>query len=362
MHSKLQRWTDLIAALLARTYPVTFDQLAREVPAYSDALDPEHRDSVKRTFERDKDELKSFGVPIEVVAIDEESTGYRLTRKRFYLPYVSLARSQHPPVPAGYSGIPSAEFEPDELALLVEALQRLEALGDAALAADARASLSKLIFDRAALPEVPVDVLVLDADDQDRVPAARFDALAHALRKRKTVTFGYRSPSTGIAAERHVQPYGLFFVHAHWYLAALDHERAAVRNFRLSRMTGSSVNTARAQSPDYEIPATFRLREHAQSRAAWDLGDAEPLVAEVRFTGTSGAARAAASGGELVAGSAPGDGAAGETRRFHVRRLDTFARWLFSFAGEAEPVSPPALVETWRALGRATLALYGRHS
>lgn len=32
-HSKLQRWTDLIAPLLARQYPITFDDLAHEVPA-----------------------------------------------------------------------------------------------------------------------------------------------------------------------------------------------------------------------------------------------------------------------------------------------------------------------------------------
>src|SRR5687768_2473026 len=116
-HSKLQRWTDLIAALLARNYLVTFDQLAREVPAYADGLDPAHKDSVKRTFERDKDELKAFGVPIEVVSMDEgESAGYRLNGKRFYLPYIILAKESHrPDKPAGYRALPEIEFDPNEI-------------------------------------------------------------------------------------------------------------------------------------------------------------------------------------------------------------------------------------------------------
>ncbi len=31
---KLQRWTDLLAALLVRTQPVTFERLREEVPGY----------------------------------------------------------------------------------------------------------------------------------------------------------------------------------------------------------------------------------------------------------------------------------------------------------------------------------------
>lgn len=48
----------------------------------------------------------------------------------------------------------------------------------------------------------------------------------------------------------------------------------------------------------------FRLREHAQSRAAWDLGDAEQQTAEVRFTGASGPVQAAMRDGEAVNGMA----------------------------------------------------------
>lgn len=353
MHSKLQRWTDLIAALLARRYLVTFDELAREVPAYAEGLDPDHRESVKRTFERDKDELKAFGVPIEVVPLDEgESAGYRLNAKRFYLPYVILARESHrPEKPEGYRTLPEIEFDPDEIETVLLALERLDDLGDPMLREDADAALAKIGFDLPMLPAPSIDVTILG---DDRVPPATFDALTQALRRRKQITFAYRSPASAVAASRRLRPYGLFFIHAHWYLAGFDLDRDAVRNFRLGRMAAVKVNKAQPQTPDYEIPAEFRLQQHAQSRSAWELGDTPQTTAEVQFRGSGGAARAAASDGEAVDGRE-------DVRRFPVRRLDTFARWLLSLGGEALPLSPSELVGAWRGMVRETLKIYDSH-
>jgi hypothetical protein len=46
-------------------------------------------------------------------------------------------------------------------------------------------------------------------------------------------------------------------------------------------------------------------------------------------------------------------------RRFEVRRLDAFVRWLLPLAGQVVPDSPPELVEAWQDALRDTLALYG---
>ncbi len=43
-------------------------------------------------------------------------------------------------------------------------------------------------------------------------------------------------------------------------------------------------------------------------------------------------------------------------RRFQVRRIDSFARWLLSFAGDLEPVSPAQVVDEYAGLVRETLA------
>ena len=354
-HTKLQRWTDLIAALLARKFPVTFDDLAREVPAYAAGLRPARKNTVKRMFERDKDELKAFGVLIEVLTIEKgKSTGYRyrLDPRYFYLPYLVLSRKgERRAKLQRYGTLPEVAFDPDEVDALVLALKRLDALGDPMLRDDASAALAKIAFDLPLLPAAPVDVTLLG---EDRVMPATFDALTRALRRRKSVNFSYRSPASEVGASRSVRPYGLFFVHAHWYLAGFDKDRNAVRNFRVSRMSAVKVNKARPQTPDFEVPADFRLQQHAQSRAAWDLGDGEPMMAEVQFTGSSGAARAAASGGVAVAGRE-------QVRRFPVRRLHTFARWVLSLAGDAVPLSPPELTSAWRELARETLKVYDGH-
>lgn len=73
------------------------------------------------------------------------------------------------------------------------------------------------------------------------------------------------------------------------------------------------------------------------------------------FAGSDGAVAAASRLGEPVEGHP-------SRRRFRVRRLDTFARWLLSFGGDVRPVSPPALVRQYHDVAAATLALYERDS
>jgi predicted DNA-binding transcriptional regulator YafY len=124
-----------------------------------------------------------------------------------------------------------------------------------------------------------------------------------------------------------------------------------MRTFRVSRVTNAKPNRARAQSPDFAIPATFSLEEHLKSRDAWALGDDRLIEATVDFRGASGAARAASQLGTPIEG-APG------RRRFDIRRLDTFARWLLSLAGDAVPLAPQELVHRFHALAHEALAVY----
>ncbi|HEX5831868.1 MAG TPA: WYL domain-containing protein [Gemmatimonadaceae bacterium] len=353
--SKLQRWVDLISALLGRRFPRTFAEIATEVPAYrADGKSPA---TLKRMFERDKDELRRLGVPIETVGAEgAEDTAYRLRNERFYLPYLTLvsargARSTPRRVERfGYRALGEASLDPDELAAIGEAAARARQLGDPELAAHAESALRKLAFD------LPVDAV--SAAEPHVVPSrasadpAALAALGQALVRRKRVTFTYRSMGRDTVEERTVEPWGLFFVSGHWYLAARDAERDGVRNFRVSRVREVRVNPHTPQSADYAIDADFDLREHARSRQAWELGDGDAVEARVRFAGASGVATAGRSLGDAVEGVP-------EERRFQVRRPDAFARWLLSFAGEAEPVAPPSLVEGYRALAAETLVRYG---
>jgi proteasome accessory factor B len=360
MATKIQRWIDLLAALLRRHGAISFEELSEDVPAYQGpAASFETR---RKMFERDKDELRTFGVPIQTVPGEDDQLGYRLDRKQFYLPYLEVlrdGRTEHRPDTVdkyGYRGLPTLAFDPDELQALQGLVPRLQTLGVTSVLDDARSALRKLGADLplsqpGATPEATVPEPTRPAVDK------AFDTLAEALEARKRVTFTYHSLNSRTTAPRTVEPYGLFFLGHAWYLAGVEsgeervESRGTVKNFRLSRMSDVSVSRKQPCSPDYEIPAAFDLREHARSREAWQLGSADVFVAVVEVTNHNGAARALTRLGEPVEG-------APTQRAFRVRRMDTFARWLLSFAGSAAPLSPPALVERYRGIARETLALY----
>ena len=365
--AKLQRWVDLLAALLRRHAPASLEELTRDVPEYLSKADLA---ALRRMFERDKVELREFGIPI-ITDKDEtgEVIGYRLRREAFYLPYLSLIQDARPKTRPrrvdryGYRSLPELAFEADELDAVVEAARRVQQLGDPALAELARSAMRKLAFDLpldgARVRESVGPMLSADIRLHRRQPPTLsvdelFERLDAALSARKQVGITYTNMSTGQAGTRDVWPYGLFFLGHHWYLAAKDAGAGAgdpVKNFRLSRIADARVNTKKPGTPDYEIPPGFSLREHARSREAWALGDTASVDAVVRFHGESGPTLAAS----RLGGDVPGDALA---RRFAVRRLDTFARWVLSFAGEAEPVSPPELVTAYRDVARETLAAY----
>jgi proteasome accessory factor B len=178
-----------------------------------------------------------------------------------------------------------------------------------------------------------------------------FETINDALDRRKRISFSYHTMGTDSVATRNVEPYGLFFLGSHWYLVGHDTDKNELRNFRLNRIHNATINTARSQTADYTISSDFNLREHARSKQAWELGDGNAEDALIDFDARTGAARAAAQLGVAVEG-------APNRRKFKVRRIDTFARWLLSFAGEAVPVSPPELVREFEREATETRAIY----
>ena len=354
--AKIQRWIDLLAALLRRHFAVSFEELARDVPAYQAGGNP---DSLRRKFERDKDELRAFGIPIRTIVNEAgETTGYQLGPKDFYLPYLSVLQDGQPTEPDrvdrnGYRALTRLTFEPDELAAIVEAARRVTALGDPVLTGHVRSAMRKLACD------LPLDGVSIEERVVPPAPGrsalvpdpAAFERLGDALERRKRTTFDYFAMGSGTVSSRQVEPYGLFFLSQHWYLAACDTADRVLKNFRLSRIGAVEVNAARPGSPDYEIPAGFSLREHARSRHAWELGDSDTVEATVEFRSEIGAAVAAARFGTTVP-------EAEHARTFQVRRLDGFVRWLLPLGNAVVPVAPPELVREYTRQVDETLALY----
>lgn len=201
MAEKVERLVNLTIALLEAPGAMSLAQLRRRTHYYTEGSPA----SSRRMFERDKDELRRLGVPIETVALPHsDELGYTIRRRSYELPDVELTG--------------------EEVAALALAV-RLTGADDTPLA------LAKLAA-RAPDP-VPID---LPGDTRVEVTPDPIDAVADAVVERTCVRFTYRG-ADGTVSTRTVDPYGVVHRRAAWYLVARDHTRDALRAFRLDRMT-----------------------------------------------------------------------------------------------------------------------------
>lgn len=353
---KVHRWLDLIAFLVGRRFPVSHEQLMEGVAGYridrARGTDPE---SLRRKFERDKQELRELGIPLESVAyrVDgEDTTGYRLRGRDFYLPYLSLLRQAAPEPPR--EGGDVYEIEAGELAPAVEGLRALAALPTFPLRREARSAMSKLTFDLDTAHDGPAPAPLLAAADP---PSARalVEALTDATTRRKWVRFDYDAPGAGGPQARTVDPWGLLFKFNRWYLVGRDHDRDAMRTFRVARMGGLTVNPRAPGTPDFDR-AELDLSSWA-ARDAWDLPGMDSAARTVDVHFAFPRSLWAERNGKGEPAGAP-DRAGGQVRRFQVRNQEPFLRWLLTFEGEATVVAPDDLRAELARLARAVAALY----
>lgn len=365
--TKTQRWLDLLAFLIGRRFPVVVEEIMEGVPAYArawEAGDETARASVRRKFERDKDELRALGIPLETkdFSVDGESQkGYALARRDFYLPYLEIVggtargeagarRSDRP----RQKGVPDLELSAAEAGAALDALWRVSRLPHYPYAAEARSAFHKLSgdFDPDAFRRPPV-VHLDNPRSEEMAPALRL--LAEALNARKRVAFTYHGIHRDEETERDVAPYGLVFQGGHWYLVGHDALRDDLRVLRVSRMRDLSANAAAPHSPDYEIPDDFELGE-TLGVEAWELGSVGEgeLEARVRFRFPLSLWADRNGHGELLEEGADGS----SVRRFVVRQVHPFLRWVLTFEGEAAILEPPDLRRAAREMAAEVAALH----
>ncbi|MGH2631038.1 MAG: helix-turn-helix transcriptional regulator, partial [Actinomycetota bacterium] len=84
----LERLLNLVGLLLETPKPLTFE----EIRATLDAYRADKVDSAKRMFERDKDQLREFGIPLQLVDVDVWGTeqGYVIPKDEYYLPEIAF--------------------------------------------------------------------------------------------------------------------------------------------------------------------------------------------------------------------------------------------------------------------------------
>src|SRR6201994_2788592 len=87
--SKVERLVNLVIALLSTRGYITAEKIRSSVAGYSESPSLE---AFSRMFERDKNELRDLGIPLEVgrVSALDPTEGYRINRDAYSLPPVEL--------------------------------------------------------------------------------------------------------------------------------------------------------------------------------------------------------------------------------------------------------------------------------
>jgi len=219
--AKTERLMKLLIMLLVQRHFVPKERIRSIL--YGDAS----TDAFEKMFERDKEELRSLGVPVEVGSMDAyfDEPGYRVRPDAFALPEIDLA-----PDEAAIVGLATRVWEHQRLAkATTEAVRKLTAAG------------------------VAVDLTALDIA-QPRLAAddPAFDVFLEALTERSALEFDYWRSGTAEPARRHLQPWGVTRYAGRWYVLGFDTDRAAERVFRLSRVQGEARRTGKPGA--YEIP------------------------------------------------------------------------------------------------------------
>ena len=133
--AKSERLLNLVILLLVARNYTTKEQIRALMEPYRDSSD----EAFDRMFERDKDDLRALGIPLEVGHVDkffEDEQGYRIKRDAFELPEI--------------------DFAADEVAVLGLAARVWRHAGLAAATSDALVKLKAagLSFDREQLDQV----------------------------------------------------------------------------------------------------------------------------------------------------------------------------------------------------------------
>ncbi len=234
---KSERLMNLTICLLVARHVVPKDRIRQAVEGYRDLSD----DAFDRMFDRDKEELRILGVPIEVGQLAkgfEDEVGYRIRRDMFELPEISL--------------------EADEAALVGLAARVWQ---HASLATATTQGLRKLRAGGVAVDESALTIL----EPQLATDEPAFDGVFDAVVQRRPIAFPHQSAGRLEPTVRHLEPWGIVSWHGHWYVVGHDRDRDAERMFRVSRIVGNVVPIGKSHS--YQPPADLDLRALAASLA-----------------------------------------------------------------------------------------------
>lgn len=249
--AKLDRLLNLTAALLDTSVPLTAEQIRERVPDYPDGDTAFHR-----AFERDKDDLRVLGIPLETVTVthlEQPKSAYTIDQEAYALPDPGLTPEE---LAALHMASTSALLEGYESEDLEFAFRKL---GGTIAAAE--------VDSAAGESDAPTG-----SDSQGplaKIPVSpTLTSLFQAMLERREVSFDY------LGKPRRLRPYRLQFERGHWYLSGHDLDRDDQRSFRLDRIEGE-VTSGPPRS--FERPESPR----GVSTRPWEIGEGPAVPVKV---------------------------------------------------------------------------------
>ena len=203
---KSERLVNLTIALLATKRYLTKSEIFRTVDGYEGA--PE---AMERMFERDKDDLRSLGITIELGTFDplfEDEAGYRITPSSYQLNLGELDGTDIALLSIAASAWTGAALEKESTSALIKL---------ASMGLDSDSEALSLLAPR------------VSGTDQN------FAVLTDAIIRRSEIEFTYVGSDLSKSARR-VAPYSMRGRAGSWYLVGLDLEKGSLRTFRIDRI------------------------------------------------------------------------------------------------------------------------------
>ncbi|HEY1841206.1 MAG TPA: YafY family protein [Mycobacterium sp.] len=317
--SKVERLMNLVIALLSTRSYITAEKIRSSVAGYADSTSDE---AFSRMFERDKNELRDLGIPLETgkVSSFDPVEGYRINRDSYALPAVELTGDEATAV-----AVATQLWESPELITATQgALLKLRAAG--------------VDVD----PVVPIAIASPAGSVGLRGSENVLGALLSAIDSGQVVQFPHRPSRTEPYTVRTVEPWGVVTEKGRWYLIGHDRDRGATRTFRLSRI-GDEV-TPVGPTGTVAPPEGADLREIV----AKAVGDA-PTGVRAQVWVADGRATALRRTGTSL-GSRQLNGRDGDVIELDIGTTDRLARDVAGYGADAVVLEPKPLRD--EVLGR----------
>jgi len=242
---KTERLINLTLGLLSSKRFLTKNEIFKNIAGYSGS--PE---TMERMFERDKDELRSMGIEIEVGQLDplfEDEMGYLIKSSNIQ--------------------IQPNEFTKDELLLMTMAANVWKESAFSDISKKALMKVSSIDS------EIGFNAVALSMIDDEGLNADRFQKLIDAIQSKKYISFLYNNKNRVMA------PFALKSSGGFWYLIGQE-KGQSIKVFKIIRIQSEIVIDK--ISSQFEIPVDFKVDEFLKNTTSDQAQTAKLLIRENR--------------------------------------------------------------------------------